>query len=82
MNLGLESLEFQGEPTDKMSLGTGKECKGWRVVAEEGVAQAVESRGTEKVVRKDWKAVAEEMAQARWGPEEVVARPLGRWERS
>ena len=40
----------------------------------EGVAQAVESLGTE-VVRKDWKEVAEEMAQARWAPEEVVARP-------
>ena len=42
----------------------------------ERVAQAVESLGTEKVVRKDLKAVAEGMAQARWVPEEVVARPL------
>ena len=42
----------------------------------ERVAQAVESLGTEKVVRKDWKVVAEGMAQARWAPEEVGARPL------
>ena len=41
-----------------------------------GAAQAVESIGTEKVVRKDWKAAAEGMAQARWAPEKVVARPL------
>ena len=40
----------------------------------EGAAQAVESLGTEVVVRKDWKVVAEE-AQTRWAPEEVVARP-------
>ena len=40
----------------------------------EGVAQDVESLGTKEVVRKDWKV--EEMAQTRWVPEEVVARPL------
>ena len=42
----------------------------------EGAAQAVESLGTEKVVRKDWKAAMEVMGQARWAPEEAVARPL------
>ena len=36
------------------------------------------SLGTEAVARKDWKAVAEGMGQARWAPEEVVARPLER----
>ena len=36
----------------------------------------MESLGTEVVVRKDWKAVVEGMGQARWAPEEVVARPL------
>ena len=45
-------------------------------MAVERVAQAAESLGTEKVVRKDWKAVVEGMAQARWVPEEVGARPL------
>ena len=47
----------------------------------EGAVQAVESPGTEKVVRKDWKAAAEGMGQARWAPEEVVARPLHEGER-
>ena len=41
----------------------------------EGAAQAVVSLGTEVVVRKDWKVVAQEMAQTRWAPEEVVAPP-------
>ena len=45
--------------------------------------------GTEEVVRKDRKVVTEEMAQARWAPKEVVARPLEtpmgekpRWQKS
>ena len=52
-------------------------------------AQGVGSIGTEVVVRKHWKAAAEGMAQARWAPEEVVARPLEklmggkpRWQKS
>ena len=40
----------------------------------EGAAQ--DEPSTERVVRKDWKAVMEGMAQARWAPEEVVARPI------
>ena len=35
------------------------------------LAQAVGFLGTE-VVRKDWKAVAEEMMQARWAPKSPV----------
>ena len=37
----------------------------------EGGAILCHPLDTEKVVRKDWKVVAEEMAQATWAPEEV-----------
>ena len=87
MNLGLRSLELKGEPTDKRdelltTLAPGMRL--WRG----GGAQVVVSLGTEVVVRKDWKAGAE-MWQARWAPQEVVARPLEklmgekpRWQKS
>ena len=92
MNLGLKSLALKGETTDERdelltTLAPGEECKGWRVVAVKGVAQ--DEPGTEKVVRGDWKAVAEGMVQARLAPEEVVARPFEtpvggepRWQKS
>ena len=93
MNLGLKSLELKGEPTDErgelLTTLALLRSKGWRIVAVEEVAQAVESLGTEKVVRKDRKAAAEGMAQAKWVPVEVVARPLEilvgekpRWQKS
>ena len=63
--------------TSEMSaLGIGEVCKGWRVAAVEGGGTDIKTHDKEVVVRKDWKEVAEGMAQARWAPEGVVARPL------
>ena len=80
-------LEFGSEPTNSrhelLAPVRCEVCKGWRVVAGEGEAQAVVSLGTGAVAQLDWKGVVAEgtattrLAQlTRWrGPQCVVARP-------
>ena len=80
MDLTLQSLEFEGEPTndgDKLLTTLAPvRCARVGALRVRRGAQAVVPLGMQVGVRKGWKVVAEWTAQGKWAPEGGVAHLL------